>query len=79
MGAWLPLFTAVAGIIATVVTYELNPARQKAKKLLFVLNEIAKWEKLRDEALEKNDADGITAAGLQLQRLQHTKADILRQ
>lgn len=70
---------AVLGILGTVLTYELNPKNQARKKLIVVLKEIIEWEKKRDEALSKNNTDGLTIATIKLSGLQHTKASLLQQ
>lgn len=78
MTLWLTFGTALLGIIGTILAYELNPQNQARKKLVVVLNEIVNWENKRDEALAKNDSDGLTIAAAKLSGLQYSKASLLR-
>jgi hypothetical protein len=79
---WIALASAIAGIISTLLAYFLNPQRHKdnlRRQLIDTYQQLEVWERKRDEALQKNDSDGLTIATDTILRLRKVKADLLQQ
>lgn len=74
----LSIIAAVLGIIGTILTYKLNPKQKLYDQLDQLAKKKVSLERWRDEALQKNDTDSLTAAGNALIKLQHDEASILQ-
>lgn len=74
----LSILSGLIGIAVTIVAHKLNP-RQKIWNMLDQLSrEKIKLERQRDEALEQNNSDMLTAAGNELLRVRNEEANLLQ-
>lgn len=75
----VPFGSALLGVVGTLLIYWLDPKQKARRQLVPVVKQIEDWGVKLDEALVKNDSDGITIAASNLSKLQHTKAGLLQQ
>ena len=77
----LTAISGIVGIVGTVIAYRLSPQR-KIDELnahyVTLVNLEKKLIKERDDALAKNDTDGITNAVSSLEQLHYNQNDILQ-
>ena len=78
---WIAIASAL-GIISTLIAYFLNPQRHKDKlrsQLVDVYVDLENKERIRDEALLKNDGDTLTVVTANIIKLRQDKASLLQQ
>ncbi len=78
MEKWLPLAIGVIGIISTLLAWFLNPKRRIQAELDAISKKLEVLYVQRDEALQKNDSDSLTAITSQLVKLYARKAVLLQ-
>jgi len=77
--AIIALLTGIVGLISTILAYRWNPKRLLQAKLDAVAHQIKHWEGKKDEALAKNDIDGLNVSIAKLVELHNDQASLLAQ
>lgn len=74
----ISIASGLIGIIGTVLMYKMNPRQKIYDKLDSLSREKVKLERQRDEALQNNNSDLLTAAGNELIKLRNEEGRLLQ-
>lgn len=74
----LTVILGLTAVIGPIVAYKYNPRIKIQKELDGISKEVSEWEKTRDEAISKNNADNITITVNKLEQLRARQTVLLQ-